>query len=317
VSVTVVVPTCNRRAWADELVSALQAQTWEDLRFVVVDDGSVDGTEDAWRAAAAGDDRFRFARTDRGGPAVARNAALGELTTEWVAFTDDDCLPTPGWVEALVRRATESGATVVQGLTRPHPAVDRTRLPWWSRSMTITSWSGRFQTCNLLVRREALLAVGGFDVRFPHFGEDTDLGLRLVARGEGVAFAPDAVVHHRIIPMTYREFLRRRYRWAQVVQLVAVNPDARRVFPMRYVAYRLHLVFWLGIPVVGWSVANRRPWLPVVLAVALGHRQARRSPSKGRSVPVATLYGTAELGGVAASAIGFLVQSLRHRRVLL
>jgi GT2 family glycosyltransferase len=318
VSVTVVVPTCNRRAWVPELVAALGAQTWEELRVIVVDDGSHDGTAEAWAEATAGDPRFRVLRAGRGGPAAARNAALPEITTEWVAFTDDDCLPTAGWVAGLVARADAARADVVQGLTRPDPRIDRTRVPWWSRSMTVTEWSGRYQTCNLLVRTSALRAVGGFDDRFPHpCGEDTDLGLRLVAAGCSATFAEDAVMHHRVIPMTYREFLRRRYRWAHVVQLVAVNPAARSVFPMPYVSHKLHLAFWLGIPLSLWALWSGRPWVPLVGAAAFGWRQARQSPTKGRSPVVATAYGAAELGGLAAAAIGFLVQSVRHRRLLL
>jgi GT2 family glycosyltransferase len=159
--------------------------------------------------------------------------------------------------------------------------------------------------------------VGGFDERFPHFGEDTDLGLRLVGAGAVTAFAPAAVVHHRLIPMTYRQFLRRRYSWGQLVRLAAVNPAARGIFPLPFVAHRLHLAFWLAIPPSVWALRTGRAWVPLAGALAFGRRQARLSPTKGRSPVVATAYGVTELGGVAASALGFLVQSVRHRRLLL
>lgn len=319
-SVTVVIPTRNRRAYAADVVASLQAQTCPDLEVVIVDDGSTDDSVAAWCGASAGDPRFRvMARATNGGPAAARNAGCAAVTSEWIAFTDDDCLPEPGWLESLLRAAVKADAEVVQGATRPSPITPRRELPWWSRSQTIPTWSGRFQTCNLLVRAEAWRTVGGFDERFPPhgYGEDTDLGLRLVAAGCATAFAPDAVVHHRVIPMTYLEFLRRRYRWAQVVRLVALNPGARHVFPLRYVAHRSHVALWLALPPAVWAVRSSRPWLPVCAALAFGRHRAARSPGKGRSALAGTAYGTAELLGVAAGAVGFVIESVRHRRVLL
>jgi GT2 family glycosyltransferase len=318
-TVTVVVPTHDRRAFLAEVVAALQAQTHGAFRAVLVDDGSTDGTPEAARAAIGDDARFTVLSTPNRGPAAARNAGCAQVSTEWIAFTDDDCLPRPGWLAGLLDVAQGTGADVVQGCTLPDPAVDRAELPWWSRSQRIESWSGRYQTCNLLVRASLLRAVGGFDERFPPagFGEDTDLGLRLRRAGADVAFAEQGVVHHRVIPMGYGEFLRRRYRWAQVVRLVALNPEARAIFPHPYIAHRAHLAFWVGLPVSAWAVRRRRAGLLLVAGLAYGAKRGRTSRSKGRNALVRTAYGTTELPGIAAGAVGFLVASVRNRRLLL
>lgn len=318
-SVTVVVPTWNRRAFLPDVVAALRAQSVPDLQVVLVDDGSTDGSAEVAAALVADDPRFTVVSTPNRGPAAARNAGCRTVTTEWIAFTDDDCLPRPDWLEELVRTAADDAADVVQGVTLPDPSVDRSTLPWHARSQRILGWSGRYQTCNLLVRAQRFVDAGGFDVRFPShgFGEDTDLGLRLVRGGAVPAFAPGAVVHHRILPMGYVEFLRRRYRWAQVVRLVAVNPDARRIFPYPYVAYRAHLVFWASVPVAMWAAWSRH-WVVLVAGLAaFGAVQGRRSSEKRASPLARTLWGTTELPGVAAAAVGFVVESVRNRRLLL
>jgi glycosyltransferase involved in cell wall biosynthesis len=316
--VTVVVPTRDRCGFLVEVVAALRSQTLGDFCAVFVDDGSTDDTPAVARAAIGADTRFRIISTPNRGPASARNTGWRGATTPWVAFTDDDCVPEPRWLEGLVGAAEAEGADIVQGQTIPDPSVERERLPWWSRSMSIRAWSGRFQTCNLLVRTALLDAVDGFDETFPTpFGEDTDLGLRLCREGAVTAFTDEAVVHHRVLSMGYLEFVRRRYRWADVVHLVAVNPDARSVFPYRYVAHRAHAAFWVSLPVLAWAV--RRGWwgLPLAGALAYGAKRGHTSRVKGRSAVVRTVYGTTELGGIAAGAVGFLVQSIRKRTLLL
>jgi hypothetical protein len=132
-----------------------------------------------------------------------------------------------------------------------------------------------------------------------------------------VAFAEQAVVHHRVIPMGYGEFLRRRYRWAQVVRLVALNPEARAIFPHPYVAHRAHLAFWVGLPVVGLggpkaprrAAPRRRPRL---------RRQARpHLPQQGSQCPRAHRVRDHGAPRHRSGAVGFLVASVRNRRLLL
>ena len=316
--VTVVIPTKDRSDYLPAVLGALQAQTLQDFAVVIVDDGSRDATAAVAAATIDGDPRFRVLSTPNRGPAAARNAGCAAGASEWVAFSDDDCIAQPGWLENLLEAAAAHDADVVQGCTRPDPSVERRRLPWLTRSMDVRSWSGRFQTCNLLVRRSSLAAVGGFNEAFPDpVGEDTDMGLRLVRAGARTTFTGDAVVHHRILVMSFREYLQRRFRWSHVVRLVATNPDARTVFPMRFVAYRLHLLFWMVLGAsAGLVVAGRWP-LVVPLVLGLTVVLARRSRFKGRSFGVRLAWAVPELVALAVGAVGFLVQSVRFRRLLL
>lgn len=318
-SVTVVIPTRNRRAFLPDLVRALQEQTHRDFHAVVIDDGGTDDSEVVLAEAIGADERFHVHRTRNRGPAAARNTGCDDASTEWLAFTDDDCLPQAGWLAALLEAAKEQPADVVQGRTVADPSVSRRVLPWYSRSQEIGTWSGRFQTCNLLVRTSLFRDVGGFDESFPAhgFGEDTDLGLRLTRRGARTAFAADALVHHRLISMTYPEFLRRRYRWSQAVHLVAVNADARAIFPHPYVAYRADVAFWAATPVALWALLSRR-WIVVAAGVAAyGAVQGSKSRYKQRDRLTSAAWGATELPGLAATSIGFLIQSVRHRTLLL
>lgn len=316
--VTVIVPTCNRRVFLPEVVAALKAQTLSDFEVVIVDDGSTDDSVAVTTAAIGDDERFRVVSTPNRGPAAARNIACQAATTPWLAFTDDDCIPQPGWLASLLEAAEATGADVVQGRTISDPTVRRADLPWFTRGKDVNAWSGRFQTCNLLIRTEPLRDIGWFDESFPPhgFGEDTDVGLRLVRSGCTTAFAGDAVVHHRVLLMTFTSFLRRRYRWAQVVHLVAVNPDARATFPHPYIAQRTHVALWLGLPVATWGALNGRWWVPLAGIVLFVAYRVVGTRWEGRSVVIRAARAPLELVGVAVEAVGFAVESVRHRRVL-
>jgi glycosyltransferase involved in cell wall biosynthesis len=317
--VTVVVPTCNRRDFVADVITALKVQTLASFDALIVDDGSTDDTSAVARAAIDDDPRFRLVPTPNRGPASARNVACAQATTEWLAFTDDDCIPQPGWLEALLATAVNQGAEVVQGRTISDPAVKRKEIGWFARGKSVKEWSVRFQTCNLLVKASRLRAIGGFDESFPPrgFGEDTDAGLRMVKGGATTAFASEAVVHHRVLVMTYLGFLQRRYRWAQVVHMVAVNPDTRVVFPHRYVAQRMHVAFWVSLPLSAWGVATGRWWVPLAAVAAYVGYRVMESKGEGRSLTVRMARAPLELVGVALESVGFVVESIRHRCLLL
>jgi GT2 family glycosyltransferase len=316
---TIVVPTCNRREFLPDLIAALKAQTHPVFSVVIIDDGSTDDSVAVATEAIAGDPRFTLVSTPNRGPASARNVACHDATSEWLAFTDDDCVPQPHWLAALVDAAEREAADVVQGRTISDPSVKRAEMPWFVRGKDVNAWSTRFQTCNLLIRTSRLQAIGGFDVSFPPrgFGEDTDVGLRLVRAGAVTAFAPDAVVHHRVLVMTYLSFLRRRYRWAQVVHLVAVNPDARVTFSHRYVSQRTHVGFWLALPLSAWGLATGRWWVPVLAILAYVAYRTRETRNEGRRVAVRVARAPLELVGVGVESVGFVIESIRHRCLLL
>ena len=155
---------------------------------VVVDNGSSDAT--AAVAVAAGARVVRAPVPSRPG---ARNAGVRATTAERLAFLDADCVPEPGWLEALDRgldRAPLAGGRVI---VPPGPSgVARFDGLWRLRQEETIAGEGWSGSGNLGIRREAFEALGGFDESFRHAGEDVDLCLRA---GE-IVFCADAVVHH-------------------------------------------------------------------------------------------------------------------------
>jgi N-acetylglucosaminyl-diphospho-decaprenol L-rhamnosyltransferase len=140
--------------------------------------------------------------------AVARTIGAERATTPLVAFSDDDSWWAPG---ALLRGARHFAAhprlvllaarIIVApggiedptcGLMAASPLERHPDLP----GPTVLG----FVACGAIVRREAFLAVGGFDPRLVFVAEERMLAIELAARGLGLAYAPDVVAYHHPSP---------------------------------------------------------------------------------------------------------------------
>ena len=197
--VTIVVPVRDGGEPLAALVRALAAEG----PVIVVDDGSGDGSGE--RAAAAG---ARVIPNDGPrGPAAARNTGLRAAATELVAFVDADCEVRRGWRAGLAALLAAD----------PRLALAAPRVRSVTTDTSIGRYESRFSPLDLgpaaslvgprrriaylpaaalVARREALLAVGGFDRRL-RFGEDVDLVWRLLAAGWSARYVPARELHHR------------------------------------------------------------------------------------------------------------------------
>jgi histidinol-phosphate phosphatase family protein len=130
------------------------------------------------------------------GPAAARNRAWQASQVPFVAFLDDDVVPEPDWAWRLADdlAALPADAAGSQGgLVVPLPGD---RRPTDDERNVAGLSSARWITADLVFRRDALFAVGGFDERFARaYREDAELALRLHGRGLRIVSGSRAVTH--------------------------------------------------------------------------------------------------------------------------
>ncbi|MFA5785648.1 MAG: glycosyltransferase [Actinomycetota bacterium] len=310
-AVSVVVATCGRVGLLADMLDGLESQTRRDFELIVVDDESPDGTPELLR-----DRGVRTIRVSRRGPAYARQVGWEAARAPVVAFTDDDCLPAPGWLEAIASPIEQGRADIVQGRTLPR--LDQiNRLGPWSRTLRVEREDGLYRTCNIAYRREALERVGGFRTEFAYAaGEDTELALRTLEAGYRSCYEPEALVYHAVSESSYWAYLRDRRRWGQVVRVVRHHPGSRALVYHRYFFRPSHARL-LGLLALLVAAGLLRYWLaPLVAAGAfLGYLILKRA--RGDSVPRLLLRFLQE-ALVEAFEVGvFVAASIRNRTLLL
>jgi GT2 family glycosyltransferase len=314
--VSIVMATFDREGFMPRAVDALRAQEGVVSELIVVDDCSTDRTPAVLaELRARWPDWIRVLRTPaNGGPAVARNLGWRAARAPWVAFTDDDCQPSPGWLAALLAEADRSSADVVQGRTLPNP--DDPSDGAWYRRMICTEFDHRFETCNLLVSRSVLEEIGGFDESFPFAGEDADCGWRALKAGARPSFAHDALVHHAVRPLSFRSYLRVRWGWGQLVRFYARHPEARFLLFGRVFHRRTHATMPLVVAALV-AVALRSPRAAVALAAMNAGRLALAHRGTGRRPAALLQFSVLEPVATMTEVAGFVVGSARHRCVVL
>ena len=122
----VIMPAYNAGQYIEKAVCSILAQSFRDLRLIVVDDGSEDNTEEILRRIQAEDKRLCPLRVENGGPASARNHGLAavEPGTEYVMFADADDELLPDAVDYAMAGA-EGADMVFFGFTIVNPDGSR------------------------------------------------------------------------------------------------------------------------------------------------------------------------------------------------
>jgi GT2 family glycosyltransferase len=305
--VSVVVSTYERPDRLALLLAGLRAQTLERTAFevVVVDNGSGPATAAVLDAELARAQLpLRAIRHERTlGPGGGRNSGWRAAQAPLIAFTDDDCVPAPGWLEAALAAAQAHPDAIIQGRTEPNPAELSART-LTSRTVRITGRSPQYETCNIIYPRVLLERLGGFDEAFGlrPAGEDTDLAWRALAAGTDAVFADDALVHHAVVELGFAGMLRDGTRWGACARLFARRPEARAIL--------YHGVFWnvwhylLIRSAVALLLAP--PWLRTMLVRR--HLSALRERARGAgagrwAIPYLLIYDAVETAAMARGAV--------------
>lgn len=203
--VSVIMPTRGRADLLPIAIGSVTAQTLGDLELIVVDDASTDTTPAVLAAHAAEDHRVRSVRVaSAAGAAAARNRGVGLGAGKYVAFIDDDCTWCPAKLERQVGFLEERGDI---GLAYcPYILVDADRSERVVGAENVSGPGRRrallrgnvIGTPTVVVRRDLLDAVGGFDERLRRF-QDWDLWVRLAAITE-FTYVPEPLLRCAFVP---------------------------------------------------------------------------------------------------------------------
>jgi GT2 family glycosyltransferase len=206
--VTVVIPTLAADSRLRQCIEALGWQTWRDFEVIVIDNSGLAMLRKNSTAL-----EVRVIENDRNaGFGGAVNQGIEASSGRYVATLNDDTVPHPRWLEALVcalERRPDAGMCASQVRLFGEPRLDSAGMLMARDGSSKQRGQGRppedfpvaeevlFPSGSAALYRRAMLDdVGGFDADFFLYCEDTDLGLRARWRGWKCLYAPDAVVEH-------------------------------------------------------------------------------------------------------------------------
>ena len=93
--VSVVMPVYNSAEYLEEAVDSILGQTCRDFEFIIVDDGSTDGSADILRRYQKADGRIRVLRQENQGISASRNKAIKHAAGKYIALMDSDDISLP------------------------------------------------------------------------------------------------------------------------------------------------------------------------------------------------------------------------------
>jgi len=197
-SFDLVVATVDRVEELGRLLDSLDAQTHRDFRVLLIDQNGDDRIE-----PIVGERAFDVVRLHaERGLSRARNAALGEIHADLVAFPDDDCTLAPDLLAEVARRLSAN----LDGLTgRAVDETGRSASSWAQTPAMLTRenlWN-RAISFTIFLRASLVARVGRFDEELGlgaesrwASGEEIDYLIRALATGARIEYDPDVVVTH-------------------------------------------------------------------------------------------------------------------------
>lgn len=117
-SISVIVPMHDRRAYIEECIDSIFAQTFQDFEILCIDDGSTDGSAEFCTETYGTDSRFHLVRQAQAGAGAARNRGLALAHGKYAAFLDSDDFIGVDALEKMFRLAEVTQADVVESMGR-------------------------------------------------------------------------------------------------------------------------------------------------------------------------------------------------------
>jgi len=202
---SVIIPAYGRPQLLAQCLAALTQQEYPKDRFevIVVDDGSPQSLAPIVESFQA-DTVIRYFEQPNLGPSVARNAGAKLAQGQYLAFTDDDCAPTPTWLSFLAQGLGDKPQAMIGGYTRnaiprnPFSITSQLLIDFLYHYYNQTESRALFFTSNnFAIAADLFWQVGGFDETMPlAAGEDRELCDRWLDQGYEMIYWPRAVILH-------------------------------------------------------------------------------------------------------------------------
>lgn len=250
--ISVISPVYNAEKTIRETIESVLNQTLTDFELIIVNDGSQDATLEV--ISSIQDLRIKVFSYANAGVSASRNRGIIQATGEYISFIDADDLWTPDKLEAQFNALKE----------HPEAAIAYSWTDWIDESSQLIG-AGVHQTAsgnvygklllgdfigsgsNPLIRKQALVEVGGFDQSLVH-AEDWDLWLRLAARYHFIAVPSPQVLYRKFIDSASMNVLKMEAGSLKVIERAyAQAPDSLKHLKRHTLGNRYKYLTWKAL----------------------------------------------------------------------
>jgi glycosyltransferase involved in cell wall biosynthesis len=286
--ISVVIPVRNQAHKIEQCLESVFAQSLPPDEVIIVDGHSTDRTVEKVQ-------RFpvKVFYQEYGAAGAARQIGVENATGEYIAFTDADCIPDKDWLKTLLAEFDE-------GIVGVGGGIEHIGQGFWTKSTNLafaTFWGSARQLqgrkyknkqfvdwrgigCfNGMYRREAILAIGGFNVNLLG-ADETELNRRLLKKGK-LLYTPNTVVLHDH-GRGYREFAKNMYRYGTwrrqsgVFGLPAIPPLLAPLLALsliftRWVFFSSLVIYFIILVSMGFKFAIQEKDLRFIVSIPIAY----------------------------------------------
>ncbi|MDR2820252.1 MAG: glycosyltransferase [Desulfovibrio sp.] len=268
IRLTVIICTYNRAYILGECLQSLVDQTasHDSFEVIVIDNNSTDDTREVAESFRGNFPNLHVVFEPEQGLSHARNRALVEAETEWIAFLDDDAKAYPNWVETILATIEKDDFDLFGG---PYLAWHRFGPPpkWfsseWETTISIQNYYGLLPVNNYPTGGNCVFKKSLIAGRFPThigmvgnkcaYGEETLLFIRMREQGARLGWVPDMLVDHCVLPYKYS------LRW-RCLSAFANGRDASLVFEQSFCVRSLAGACRLLVKAMAWGLPKQCYW---------------------------------------------------------
>jgi len=289
-------PAHNMELYVERALGSAIDQTYPNLDVLVINDGSTDRTPEIVERFARSHSRVRMITSDNGGVAAARNLGLELADSPYVAFLDADDLWAPRKIEKQVAALAKHGHggawaacyTLYRMIDEFDTIIDNgpssdERGALFEKHL---EWNHVGNGSSLLVRRDAALAVGGFNPEYAKNGvggcEDFEFQLKLLRRYK-MELVREYEVGYRIHEAQMsRDMLRMRFSRIAVIEHITATTELPGSKRRRVLAQSYLMVAQAFFGAGHWISAIR--WIVAALALSPAESAVRVKRRFGRDL---------------------------------
>lgn len=234
-SISVVIPCYNYGKYVGEAIDSVLAQTLKPTEIIVIDDGS---TDDSLNIIEKYKDQVTVISQKNSGIIITKNLGLETAVGDWIVYLDADDKIEPEFLSALYRSARGFNADVAYSGMRfiGHEKGVFESRPFSRRSLR----KGNYINNSSLMRREAVVSIGGYKEAMSFGYEDWELYIALAQANCRFRYVPEPLLNYRRHEAASRDIQAQE-------KLVHAQEKIRELHPLLFTWKYEFLDFWHGV----------------------------------------------------------------------